>query len=157
MKNKISKLLKRQVTLHENFGDASFGSDSRVNQIQTKKAFSEKWSNSQSNQLTEDLNFINDQRKWFLEHYGFSNLNEFQSFFDDKIILDAGCGIGFKAAWIADMAPNSIIVGMDISESINIAAEKYKNIDNLFFIKGDILKTPFKNQSFDMGLYVIKL
>ena len=39
---------------------------------------------------------------------------------------------------------------MDISESINIAAEKYKNIDNLFFIKGDILKTPFKNQSFDI-------
>lgn len=150
MKNKISKLLKRQVTLQENFGDASFSSDSRVNQIQTKKAFSEKWSNSQSNQLTEDLNFINDQRKWFLEHYGFSNLNEFQSFFDDKIILDAGCGIGFKAAWIADMAPNSIIVGMDISESINIAAEKYKNIDNLFFIKGDILKTPFKNESFDI-------
>ena len=36
MKNKISKLLKRQVTLHENFGDASFSSDSRVNQIQTK-------------------------------------------------------------------------------------------------------------------------
>ena len=35
-----------------------------------------------------------------------------------------GVGIGFKAAWIAgNVAPNSIIVGMDISESINIAAE----------------------------------
>ena len=65
MKNKISKLLKRQVTLHENFGDASFSSDSRVNQIQTKK-HSRKNGQLQSNQLTEDLNFINDQRKWFL-------------------------------------------------------------------------------------------
>ena len=39
------------------------------------------------------------------------------------------------------MAPNSIIVGMDISESINIA--KYKNIDNLFLL-GIFLKLLLK-------------
>ena len=37
MKNKISKLLKRQVTLHENFGDASFSSDQELIKFRQKK------------------------------------------------------------------------------------------------------------------------
>lgn len=150
MKNKISKLLKKQVTLHENFGDASFSSDSRVNQIQTKDAFSEKWKSESSSNLTDDNGFIDFQKKWFMKLYGFKSEADIKRFFDGKVILDAGCGIGYKTAWIAEMVPSSIIIGVDISESIFIASKKYKNLENLFFIKGDIVDTPFKSETFDI-------
>ncbi|MDA1028254.1 MAG: class I SAM-dependent methyltransferase [Bacteroidetes bacterium] len=64
-----------------------------------------------------------------------------------SVILDAGCGLGYKAAWFAEMAPNALVVGMDFSDSVAIAASIYKHIPNLFWIKGDISNTGFKSDS----------
>jgi ubiquinone/menaquinone biosynthesis C-methylase UbiE len=61
------------------------------------------------------------------------------------VIFDAGCGLGYKAAWFAKLAPHATVIGMDFSESALQSAKKYADIDNLYFIQGDIAKTPFKD------------
>lgn len=150
MKEQISELFKEQLSFQKNYADASIISDSRINHVQTKEVFSEKWTNPKSKVLKDDKKFVEDQKRWFLKLYGFSSEKELMSFFDGKIILDAGCGIGYKSAWIAEKCPNSIVFGMDISESILLASERYRKIENLFFVKGDIADSPFKNQSIDI-------
>jgi SAM-dependent methyltransferase len=90
------------------------------------------------------------QKRWYLNLYGFSDDNDLKKFLQTKkIILDAGCGLGYKAAWMALLSPESIVIGMDISEAVLTAAIYYKDIDNLFFVKGDIAQTNIKDDSID--------
>ena len=85
------------------------------------------------------------QKKWYLELYGFNSEIELSKFLRKKeIIFDAGCGLGYKAAWFADLSPSSIVIAMDYSDSINYASKEYKHLKNLFFIRGDIANTGFK-------------
>ena len=41
MKNKVSNLFTKTISLQDNFADLSITHDSRINQLQTKDAFSE--------------------------------------------------------------------------------------------------------------------
>ena len=65
------------------------------------------------------------------------------------VIFDAGCGLGYKAAWSAALAPESMIVGMDFSEAALHAARNYPHLPNLFFLQGDIAATGFRDGSVD--------
>ena len=61
-----------------------------------------------------------------------------QKFIDtqDKVILDAGCGTGYKGLLLAEANPGAKIVGIDISKnSIDLAQEraKYHNVRNVDF------------------------
>jgi SAM-dependent methyltransferase len=110
------------------------------NQEQTEKIFTDKW--DKSSKIKDIKKLYDFQYDWFYRLYGFKNEKEVASFLKDKkIILDAGCGLGYKAAWFASLAPDSIVIGMDISESVNIAAEEFKHLPNLFFVQGDIANT----------------
>jgi ubiquinone/menaquinone biosynthesis C-methylase UbiE len=121
--------------------------DSKKN-IQTNKSFSEKWKKYESSQHKD--NYYEMQKEWYLKLYGFDSQNYFAKFLQSKkIIFDAGCGLGFKAKWFADLAPDSTVIGMDYSDSIDIASKNYKDIQNLFFIRGDIANLPFKNNIID--------
>lgn len=54
----------------------------------------------------------------------------------DKVILDAGCGSGYKALLLAEANPGAKIVGIDLSEaSVEMARQrlKYHNIENAEF------------------------
>lgn len=118
------------------------------NQEQTKEIFSYKW---------EELDKVNDldplysfQFEWFLKLYGFETEESLRAFLSTKkVILDAGCGPGFKAAWFAKLAPHAIVLGIDISTAYERAAKKYVNITNLFFMQGDIANTGLSNHSID--------
>ena len=66
-----------------------------------------------------------------------------------KIIFDAGCGLGYKAAWFAKLAPESLVVGIDYSEAVTIAAQNYLSYPNLLFAQGDIAEIPFRRGSID--------
>jgi SAM-dependent methyltransferase len=82
--------------------------------------------------------------------YGFENEQGLAHFLSDKkVILDTGCGLGYKAAWFARLAPQALVVGMDLSDAVFIAAEKYQEQKNLYFIKGDIGNTHLKDSSID--------
>ena len=102
------------------------------NQAQTNDSFSEKWvklDNEGSTAAIEDF-----QKKWVLELYGFKTIEGFKDFLKDKnIIIDAGCGLGYKSAWLAELAPHAIVFGIDYSEAAFVAAKRYKSFSNLFF------------------------
>tara|TARA_B100001057_G_scaffold495585_1_gene594994 strand:+ start:959 stop:1918 length:960 start_codon:yes stop_codon:yes gene_type:complete len=114
--------------------------NTKKNQLQTKDAFSVKWEKfEEGNRKNKVYEF---HRNWFLALYGFSSEDELKIYLKGKkIILDAGCGLGYKAAWLAKLAPHSTVIGIDISKAALIAASNYKYLDNLYFMKGDISAT----------------
>jgi len=118
------------------------------NQNATNEAFSEKW--NQWNVKEEEKKLFNFNSKWFLDLYGFYDEKSIADFLKDKhVVMDAGCGIGYKTSWLARLNPNALVIGMDFSESVYRASELYKNINNLIFIRGDIANTPFKKGTID--------
>ncbi|ANE33464.1 SAM-dependent methyltransferase [Campylobacter hyointestinalis subsp. lawsonii CCUG 27631] len=118
------------------------------NQQQTNEVFSEKW--SEYEKTDKKINFYDMQKEWYMRLYGFEHEQDLAKFLQTKkYIFDAGCGLGYKAKWFADLSPKSIVIGMDFSDASRIAAKNYKDIKNLYFIKGDIADIPFKDASID--------
>lgn len=117
------------------------------NQAQTADVFSEKWTNYAKNvDLEEQQKLWDFQKEWYLKLYGFDSEDDLASFLQQQeIIFDAGCGLGYLSEWFARLSPQSTIIAMDISDSVEIAAFRYRNIPNIYFIKGDIAKTPFRD------------
>ena len=115
-----------------------------------KETFSIKWEewDKQQSPSTKDIDYL---KKRFLHLYGFENEEQLACYLKDKqLVFDAGCGLGIKTKWIADLAPNSIVIAMDISDSVYIAAKRYEEQKNLVFIRGDISKRIFKSGVFDL-------
>lgn len=143
------EIFKEEIILAGNLISAA-GNNSQIaqNQGQTMDIFTDKWKGV--GQLKDVEVLYKAQYDWFLSLYGYENENELKKFLEKKkFIIDTGCGLGYKAAWFAKLSPDSIVIGTDISESIYIAAENFKSIPNLFFVRGDIANTPFKNNSID--------
>jgi ubiquinone/menaquinone biosynthesis C-methylase UbiE len=132
--------------------DGVFINDLQTNDFnanQTNAAFSTKWSALEENDK-DDESWKNFQKKWYLKLYGFESENSLKDFLHDKsLIIDAGCGKGYKAAWFAKLSPNSTVLGVDFSTSVFEASKRYKNIENLFFVRSDIAKMPFFNGTAD--------
>jgi ubiquinone/menaquinone biosynthesis C-methylase UbiE len=114
------------------------------NQDQTNEVFSEKWSKYDENN-TQDT-FYAFQRDWYLTLYGFGTESALREFLLDKdVIFDAGCGLGYKGAWLAELAPHALVIGMDFSEAAQHAAARYAHVENLYFVRGDIANTGFRD------------
>lgn len=143
----IKNIFINEIEINSNF--ITLQSDSNAeNQKQTNKSFSKKWTEYEKTSEKDKLYAL--QKEWYLELYGFTNEDDLASFLKTKkFILDAGCGLGYKAEWFAKLSPKSLVIGMDFSDAVCVAAENYKNISNLFFIKGDIAKLPFKDNTID--------
>ncbi len=121
---------------------------SAENQQNTNEAFSKKWIDY--NESSEKQEYFKMQKEWYLTLYGFESENNLRDFLKDKkTIYDAGCGVGFKAAWFAELAPHALVIGMDYSETAELAAHNYKELKNLYFIQGDIAAPIFKPGVFD--------
>ncbi len=119
-------------------------------QSQTNDVFTDKWQKYSEDELKNQLKFFEFQKNWYLSLYNFKNENELKEFLISKeIILDAGCGLGYKANWFAELSPNTQVIGMDFSDSVFIARETYKNVSNLEFVKGDIADTKFNDSVLD--------
>jgi SAM-dependent methyltransferase len=150
MKDKVLTLFRIPLNIQDNFIEVN-SSEYRKNQTQTNEAFTEKWSDFQAKGNYEDL--ISSQKEWFKTLYGFENENSLKEFLSNKkVILDAGCGLGFKSAWLAELAPNAVVIGMDYSDAAKIASQRYRQLANLFFIQGDIANTQLKENSVDFVL-----
>ena len=84
------------------------------NQDQTNDAFSEKWKSVKQAEKDSKDNWKLMQFEWYPKLYGYDSETELRNMLQsNKVILDAGCGLGYKAAWFADLAPESLIVCMD--------------------------------------------
>jgi ubiquinone/menaquinone biosynthesis C-methylase UbiE len=114
-------------------------------QSQTNDVFSDKWV-AYSKEEEENQELLADfQKSWYLDLYGFKNEDDLKKYLEAQtIVLDAGCGLGYKAKWFADLSPKTLIIGMDYSDAAFVAAKKYENVDNLAFIFGDIADTKIK-------------
>ena len=118
------------------------------NQGQTRDIFSDKW--TEVEKLSDVDSLYQFQYDWFLTLYGFKNEEAFATYLSTKkVIFDTGCGLGYKAAWFAKLAPHAIVLGMDISNAVFLAANNFAHLPNLFFLQGDIANTGLKENSID--------
>jgi SAM-dependent methyltransferase len=121
------------------------------NQDQTNDAFSEKWKSVKQAEKDSEDNWKLMQFEWYPKLYGYESKTDLSDALQSrKVILDAGCGLGYKAAWFADQAPDSLIVCMDFSDAIFEAVQRYGHYKNMIFVKGDIANTGFPDGVFDM-------
>ena len=122
--------------------------ENKINQKQTKNIFSEKWDKFEKEQKREKL--YDFQKDWFLLLYGFKSEDDLKLFLSNKnVILDAGCGLGYKTSWFAELAPHALVIGADLSEAVKIAANNYKHLSNLYFFQADIVNTGIKENVID--------
>jgi len=140
----LQLLFEKTITIDGNsiyLGNKSINTE--INQEQTKTIFSDKWNQANKYESIEKL--YEFQRNWFLKLYGFSSAEELETFLTKRnIIVDTGCGLGYKAAWFAQLAPHATVIGIDISDAVLEASSAYKDIPNLFFLQGDIANTGLK-------------
>jgi SAM-dependent methyltransferase len=136
---KLRYLFKGEFEVNGNFVFFNFASDAEKQQ-HTNDSFSDKW--SKYSKSTEQEVTYQFQRDWYLTLYGFADEEELREHLRNcTVIFDAGCGLGYKSAWLAELAPHALVIGMDFSEAVRLAAETYAEISNLFFIQGDIVDT----------------
>ena len=87
-----------------------------------------------------------DTIKFYLKH------NTVDQMFQDKVVLDIGCGAGGKTVFYASKGVKKI-VGIEILEKYREEAENLArdyNLDDKFeFVVGDASNMPFENNSFD--------
>ncbi|WP_057882128.1 class I SAM-dependent methyltransferase [Tsuneonella troitsensis] len=123
-------------------------SSEAANQQQTNEVFTEKWEKYGSTQELEK--FYAFQRRWYLDLYGFADEAALAAHLADaRVILDAGCGLGYKAAWFAELAPHALVIGMDFSAAAQQAARLFGDRSNLYFLRGDIANTLLATGSVD--------
>jgi SAM-dependent methyltransferase len=120
-------------------------------ELHTSAAFSEKWTSLTQEAQDEEEGWKRAQFDWYLRCYGFASEADLAAFLKGRrAILDAGCGPGYKAAWFARLAPEATVVAMDLSDSVFVAAQRYGDLPNMVFVKGDIAHTPFRDGAFDL-------
>lgn len=118
----------------------------------TNDAFSEKWLAYDNEDIREQEKLFDFQKNWFLSLYGFSSFDELQARLADcDVIVDAGCGLGYKAAWLAELAPHATIIAIDFSNAVEVAHKNYASLyPNIIFVKGDISETYLSEASCDI-------
>lgn len=133
------------VTLQGNFIVGSETS-SFANQQQTNDVFSDKWKRYDDSDEKERL--YEFQRRWYLKLYGFETEAALAAHLQCcDVVFDAGCGLGYKAAWFARLSPRTLVIGMDFSEAAEQAARNYADLPNLYFVRGDIASTGLREGS----------
>ena len=103
-------------------------------------------------QSSERQRLYDFQRAWFLKLYGFGTEQGLRDHLARcHVVFDAGCGLGYKTAWFAELAPHALVIGMDFSDAARQAARSYAGRPNLFFIQGDIAATGFRDGAVDFA------
>ena len=105
-------------------------------QKKTKASFGYQWLRYNANDAMEDHTiFISDSQ---LSGEAIQN----------KLVLDAGCGMGRYTAVAAGMGAE--IIGLDLSRSVLKAYEKTRMNPFAHIIQADIMRLPFRNGQFDV-------
>lgn len=116
------------------------------NQKQTKDSFAFKWAKRDT---YESEAVKKAGKEWLLERYFGNNEDHLVEFLNGdnkrKIILDAGCGSGYSALLLfGDLLKDHDYLGVDISEAVNIAKERFLERDiKADFIQSDLMQLDF--------------
>ena len=121
-----------------------------ADQAQTREAFSAKWKETDHGSPDFERSLAR-QKRWYLELYGFESEAALATYLQGcELVLDAGAGKAGKAAWFAQLAPETCVVAADISDSLQAASEYYADVPNLLFVRCDIGSMPcFGDARFD--------
>lgn len=68
---------------------------------------------------------------------------------DQKVIADFGCGSGRFLELIAENG--GVGIGLDLSDSVEAAGEKFKDNENILICQADILNSPLRNKCTDFS------
>jgi len=80
---------------------------------------------------------------WHLKKYEFAT-----QFCANKVVLDAGCGVGYGGFWLSKVAAS--VTGVDLSaEAIGYASRRYGNPKSQFMM-ADLAALPVPSKSFDV-------
>jgi SAM-dependent methyltransferase len=147
--DRLQHVLRSPVAVSGNFAvHSNLSQHSR--QQQTNEVFSEKWDRYE--QSSEKQRLYEFQRAWYLKLYGFGSEDALRAYLARcQVVFDAGCGLGYKAAWFAELAPHALVIGMDFSDAAEQAARTYAGRRNLYFIQGDIAATGFGDGKIDFA------
>ena len=69
-----------------------------------------------------------------------------------KKTLDIGCGSGRFTKWAA-LSKTEVSFGSDLGESVEVAYQMTKNLENVCIVQSDIYAMPFEN-TFDIAYYI---
>ncbi len=122
------------------------------NQEQTMDAFAFKWARRDSYESEELKKRTQD---WMVEKYCAGDRSVLDGWLQGgrKVILDAGCGSGYSTLlFFGDLLKEHDYVGVDISDSIDVAAQRFneEGIDNYIFAKSSITDLPLAPGSCDL-------
>ncbi len=112
----------------------------------TQRSFAAKWAEYSEDEKSRLAEY---QYRWFEQRFGFADEADLSGFLAGKRrILDAGTGPGLCAARCAHIS-DAQVVGMDLSDSVAAARDRYAELENLDYVQGDILNPPFAPETFD--------
>jgi SAM-dependent methyltransferase len=103
--------------------------------VNTSHAFTYEWE-SFSDRLEGTL-FT--QRDLFLDFVHPVNAD----YFEDKVVLDAGCGMGRFSRLAAEFGARQV-VGVDLGHSVDVAYQRLRSFPNIHIVQADILSLPLK-------------
>lgn len=119
-------------------------------QSQTSGVFGYKWKRTE----TYDKEHVEDRaREWLQEKYGhLEPAKWFSEHGPAPLILDGGCGAGFSAlAMFAPVLDRVRYLGVDISEAVHVAAERFSERGLVAgFMQADLTKLPLPPESVDI-------
>jgi ubiquinone/menaquinone biosynthesis C-methylase UbiE/uncharacterized protein YbaR (Trm112 family) len=134
-------------------GHALTDNRERLESKQVKDVFSEKWLSKDIMGVADSSPYKIFMRQWMLKKYGWSTEAGFNDELRNrKMILDAGAGLGREVINMASASPNSTVVGIEFSDCATSAMKNISGLSNACLIQGDILRMPFKSESFDFIL-----
>lgn len=70
-----------------------------------------------------------------------------KTFFKDKLVLDAGCGMGRHTYYAGKYGAE--VIGFDLSEAVEVANKNTKDFQNVHILQADIYHLPFRKELFD--------
>ena len=79
-----------------------------------------------------------------LKRYAFA-----RPFCDDRQVLDAGCGVGYGSAYLAEAARH--VVGVDVDADAIAYARRRYGAENVEFVNEDVVAMPFADDAFDVA------
>ncbi len=136
----ICKTCKKQYSIKNTIAELVCKPDENIKK--TAFAYNQKWKDFDY-KYGKTYNLSLDERTQnFFKRLGINS-----DYIKNKTVLDVGCGSGQLAINIAKYGCE--VIGTDISASLEKAVEK-SNVNNIDFINADVMKIPFKDNTFDI-------
>lgn len=129
-------------------GIPRFTGTNGAGQAQVEKTFAYKWSRTPNWGIAGATAEVMTQ--WVMPLIGWRDELEYASYLSRaEVILDAGCGNGRETIRLARLNPQALVIGLDISDAVDVASQNARDLPNVRFVQGDVCSPPFAKNAFD--------